>query len=190
MNYKTYKVITMPLIISATGHRPQALQTSWSMYESFTLPRLTDLATAYFQRTKPDIVISGMALGWDTAVALSALTLGIELHCYVPFNGHHARWSSKQQEQYHSIIQQTDKVIYPQGEDVPRERSYSEVAKLLLNRNTDMLNNSNRVVALFNGEPKGGTYDAIKKAKAMGLQVDNLYNSWVKYRHKKSSVSV
>lgn len=180
----------MSLIISATGHRPQALQNSWPMYEPFTLPRLTDLATAYFQRTKPDIVISGMALGWDTAVALASINLGIELHCYVPFNGHHARWSSKQQEQFNSIIQQADKVLYPQGEDVPRKRSYSEVAKLLLNRNTDMLNNSNRVVALFNGEPKGGTYDAIKKAKAMGLQVDNLYNSWIKYRYKNSSVSL
>lgn len=32
------------------------------------LSRLNDLATAYFERTSPIQVISGMALGWDTAI--------------------------------------------------------------------------------------------------------------------------
>ncbi|MBD2505253.1 hypothetical protein H6G83_32415 [Anabaena azotica FACHB-119] len=53
-------------IIAATGHRPTKL----GGYSPAVLSRLTDLATAYFERISPTQVISGMALGWDTAIAI------------------------------------------------------------------------------------------------------------------------
>lgn len=169
-------------IICATGHRPQKLQDNWGQYSSLTLPRLTKLAAKYFELTQPEVVISGMALGWDTAVALAAIKQGIKLHAYVPFNGHHARWKQDSQDTFHLILSKATVVSYPKGEDVKRLRTSLEVSKLLMNRNTDMLNASDRVVALWNGDNKGGTADAIRKAKRMRLQVDNLWKSWVKYK--------
>jgi uncharacterized phage-like protein YoqJ len=169
------------MIICGTGHRPQKLQENWGQYNSLTLPRLTALAKNYFTIKKPNVIISGMALGWDTAIALAALELGIELHCYVPFDGCHIRWTKDSQNTFQKILEQ-GQVFYPEGEECFRERSFKEVSRLLMSRNTDMLNVSNAVVALWNGDNSGGTADAIKKAKALNIPVDNLWNSWIKYK--------
>ena len=67
------------MIVAATGHRPNKLAPLSICYSTRVLQRLIDLATAYLEKSNPDAVISGMALGWDTAIAIAAIKLNIPL---------------------------------------------------------------------------------------------------------------
>jgi uncharacterized phage-like protein YoqJ len=60
---------------------------------------------------RPDIMISGMALGSDTIFAEIAIREGITLHAYIPFEGHDERWSLPQQKHYNAILAKCDKIV-------------------------------------------------------------------------------
>ena len=47
----------------------------------------------------------------------------------------------------------------------------------LLRRNDYMVNRSSRLIAYFNGNPKGGTFYTVREAKQQGLDIVNLHNS-------------
>jgi predicted Rossmann fold nucleotide-binding protein DprA/Smf involved in DNA uptake len=57
------------MILAFTGHRPSKL----GGYGSDVDLKLTRLATKVLDDLKPEQVISGMALGWDQAVAFAAI---------------------------------------------------------------------------------------------------------------------
>lgn len=64
------------MIIAATGHRPDKL----GGYDDDVMKRLKDLARGYLEKQEVLAeVISGMAQGWDTAIALVAIELEIPL---------------------------------------------------------------------------------------------------------------
>ena len=71
------------MIIAATGHRPDKL----GGYGSIVADRLFHLAYETLEELAPTLVISGMALGWDMAVAEAAFCLDIPFHAYRPFEG-------------------------------------------------------------------------------------------------------
>lgn len=155
-------------IIAATGHRPQKL----GGFSDVVNDRLKALAIAYFRKTDPDKIISGMALGWDTAVALAAIELGIPLVAAIPFHGQELRWYEESQEIYHSIlVSATEKVIVCPG-------SYSPAS--MNKRNEWMVDNCNHLVALWDGS-SGGTGNCMKYAKEK-VSVTNLWKSWNKYK--------
>ena len=156
-------------IIAATGHRPQKL----GGFSDTINNRLKDLAIAYFKKSNPDKIISGMALGWDTAVALAAIELSIPLVAAIPFYGQELRWNEESQEIYHSILnsQFVDKVIVCPG-------SYS--AASMNKRNEWMVDNCDHLVALWDGS-NGGTGNCIKYANGK-VTISNLWSSWNKYK--------
>ena len=47
----------------------------------------------------------------------------------------------------------------------------------LLRRNDYMVNRSSRLIAYFDGNPKGGTFYTVREAKRQGLDIVNLHNS-------------
>ena len=59
------------MIIAGTGHRPDKL----GGYSDDVLSKLIKLARTTLFDLKPKKVISGMALGWDMALAYAALAL-------------------------------------------------------------------------------------------------------------------
>lgn len=160
------------LVIAGTGHRPQKLQSAWSQYEALTLPRLTALAESALKQAKPVLVISGMALGWDTAIALASINLEIPLIAAVPCLNHAAKWSQSQQDQWQYII---DRAIAVHCPDVP----YTPAAMQI--RNEWMCDRANRLLALWDGS-SGGTANCLKYAKKKGIEVKNLWTSWQKYK--------
>jgi uncharacterized phage-like protein YoqJ len=164
-----YWVLIMSLVIAATGHRPDKL----GGYSPLVLARLTDLATAYFTRTNPTQVISGMALGWDTAIALAAINLHIPLVAAVPFKGQEKRWRDYDQERYHDILASAiDVVIVCPG-------GYS--TGKMMRRNQWMVDHCDRLLALHDGSA-GGTSNCVDYAKSQDVETINLWKSWVKYR--------
>lgn len=153
------------LIFSATGHRPEKL----GGYDSSVLEDLTRLAEAYLTLESPDEVISGVALGWDTAWAIAAIRLGIDLVAAVPFEGQEGRWPAQSQKRYRKILSKARhvEIVCPGG--------YSAAA--MQKRNEWMVDNSHRVVALWDGS-SGGTGNCIKYARSRKAEIDVLWGCW------------
>lgn len=153
------------LIIAATGHRPDKL----GGYHPEITNRLRLLAHRYLVERKPDVVISGMALGWDTAVAGAALLAQIPLVAAIPFEGQELRWPESAQRVYRELLAACVRrhVVCP-GPYAPEK---------MQRRNVWMVDHCNRVVALWNGSP-GGTANCVRYARSQPVPVDNLWSEF------------
>jgi hypothetical protein len=135
--------------------------------------RLVALARSWLVRNPEyTTVISGMALGWDLGLARAAILEGRKLHAYVPHRGHGQDWKTFYKAEHNELLEIADYVFAPDVE-------FSVSA--LLQRNKDMVNSSDSVLALWDGT-SGGTARCIEYAESVGTPVVNLWPSWERYR--------
>lgn len=156
-------------IIAFTGHRPNKL----GGYGSHIHNRLVDLAKASIVQHKATLVISGMALGWDTAVAEAAILLGIPFYAAIPFEGQENRWPKLNQDKYHSLLLKASSV------KIIGLQKYFH--KAMQDRNKYMVDHCDLLLALWDGS-KGGTYNCISYARSKKKKYINLWNSWQKFK--------
>jgi uncharacterized phage-like protein YoqJ len=156
-------------VIGVTGHRPSLL----GGYRPEAFARLTSFARHVLQREKPDAVISGMALGWDQAVATAAIELGIKLVAAVPFAGQEKKWPPDAQAAYRRLLSGASlvEVVSPGG--------YS--ARKMHGRNEWIVDRCTRLIALWSGAP-GGTAACVKYAEGKGRGVANFWSEWLEWR--------
>lgn len=155
-----------PKVYCGTGHRPSKL----GGYGARAFARLVAVARGALERDRPDEVISGMALGWDMALAQAALDLGIPLRAAVPFAGQESRWPAESQTQFARLIAAASTVV------IVSPGGYS--AAKMQTRNEYMVRESGLVLALFDGTP-GGTANCLRFAQAHGTPIRNLYAEWL-----------
>ena len=158
----------MKKILAGTGHRPDKL----GGYGAGVSARLGDLARAAHTKYQPDEVISGMALGWDTALALAAIELGIPLTAAVPFEGQERKWRPEQQETFRAILARvtTLAIVSPGGYAVWKMQT----------RNEWMVDRATGLLALWNGSG-GGTANCIEYARTCQVEIVNLWATWERY---------
>lgn len=158
-------------IIAGTGHRPKYIWIgSRNAYNEEVYRRLVDLAEAYLLREMPDVVISGMALGWDMALAEAALSLNIRVWAYVPFPGQECKWPAESQRKYRKMLEEVEKVwMVSEGRYSPRKMHIRDEA---------MVDDCTQVVALYNGDPDTGTGHTVAYAEKVGRPVRNLWSIW------------
>lgn len=163
------------MIIAGTGHRTQHIgKGNPSRIED----RLFELAQATVKKLKPSKVISGMALGWDIALAQAAIWESVPLVAAIPFVGQESRWKPAQKDHYHLLLKKAaEKVIVTPNLD--RENMFA-VMKAMQDRNVWMVDNCELLVALFNGGP-GGTANCVNYAKKVDRKIFNVWTSWSKY---------
>ena len=111
--------------------------------------------------------ISGMALGIDMIYAEIVLELqqlypNIKLECAIPCINQTKKWFQKDINRYNSILNKADKVTY-----VSNSEYYNACME---KRNQYMVNKSNKILAVFNGQV-GGTSQTIKYAKDSSKEV-------------------
>lgn len=149
---------------SFTGHRPDKLggygETNRKILKEFAKYKLSEL--------NPDHCISGMALGWDTAVALACVDLSIPWTAAIPFPEQYRVWNHDDQKAWHWLTRLATKVVYVTN-------SYS--VENLQKRNEWMVDHSDYLVALHDGS-KGGTYNCIEYAKKMDKPIINWWSSY------------
>lgn len=138
------------MIICATGHRDADFNNARLRLKSF-LEIQNENITA----------ISGMARGWDTIFARACLYYNIPLSCYVPY-----KEQKPTTEYYDDILNKATQVLYIDDE-------YSKQS--FLNRDKAMVDNSNIVVAGWDGRKKGGTFYTINYAIKQKKLVINLF---------------
>jgi uncharacterized phage-like protein YoqJ len=149
-------------IIAGTGHRPNKLAAHAS------LPKLHEFATTVLaSKLKPTRVISGMAVGWDIALAEAALGLGIPLVAAVPFKGQESRWPQDVQRRYSTLLGLAAEVVYVS------EPGYE--AWKYQKRNEWMTDQCHVLLALWNGSP-GGTANCVRYAQKKGKKIVNVWD--------------
>lgn len=158
------------MIVAGTGHRPDKL----GGYGNQTRLALGGLATEYLSQTQPEKVISGMALGWDQALAGAAVALGIPFIAAVPFFTQSDRWPTEAQDRYDRLLgaAETVEII-----GVLHHGSEAEVNRLMQVRNEWMVDRADKMVALWDGS-WGGTHNCIAYARKQGVPIDNLWARW------------
>lgn len=157
----------MSLIIAGTGHRPPKL----GGYSFEVSSRLETLATSALSRLAPSLVISGMALGWDQALARAAHSLSIPFHAYIPFPGQERMWPRPSQQDYHLLLEKASLT-----RDCSAGISLS-VGAAMQHRNICMVDACSLLLALWDGSP-GGTSNCLTYARSISRPIENLWPTW------------
>mgnify|MGYP000336709735 FL=1 len=115
--------------------------------------------------------ISGFAFGIDLMAAQLVQSLkcnlpGISLTAAIPFAGQAERYNIYDKRVYGRLLELADKVIVLSDCYYPR---------CFLDRDEFMVENASYLIAYYDGREKGGTYYTIKKARARGIPIINVY---------------
>lgn len=148
-----------------TGHRFYDFSQSVFIQERLT----SAISEAYDHGIRN--FISGFALGIDLMAAQLVQSLkcnlpGISLTAAIPFEGQAERYNIYDKRVYRRLLELADKVI------VLSDCYYS---RCFLDRDEFMVENASYLIAYYDGREKGGTYYTVKKARARGIPIINVY---------------
>lgn len=159
------------MIVAGTGHRPDKL----GGYLAQTQRALERFALLMLPLVKPSGVISGMAQGWDQALAVACVRLGIPFVAAIPFEGQESRWPRPTQENYRRLLQCASYVHVVNERDAVAEGG---VPWAMQKRNEWMVDNSTKLLALWNGDRSGGTFNCIEYARLGRREIVNVWPQW------------
>lgn len=152
-----------------TGHRPHKLP--WRYDENdprciALINSMTEQIVALTARGVTDY-FTGMAEGTDTWAALAILKLkednpAVRLHCIIPYAAQPDEWSADAQKRYFDILSRADET---------RVLSHDYYDKCLLIRNRYLVNHAGVLLAVYNGEYRGGTAATIRYARKVGREI-------------------
>lgn len=140
------------MIIAMTGHRPERILDEQQVRLSIA---------QVFEHLKPEIVIQGMARGVDVWSSAEAWKQGIPYHAVKPWEGHRA----VPDEHFDWIIRNASQVssVNP-SENYPGVWVYQK-------RNEFMIDLAETVLAVWDKNKTGGTWNAINYAKKQGKEI-------------------
>lgn len=159
-------------VICGTGHRPDKLGGYGVEVKNKLLILARDFLSSrelYGKEYKTTRVISGGALGWDTAIAQAALSLNIPLTLALPFPGYEDRWPESSKMELYAMQHQADVVQYICKEGYAGWK--------MQKRNEWMVDNCDLVLALWDGS-SGGTGNCIAYANKVRKPIINLWESY------------
>ena len=155
------------MILAGTGHRPPALgleygRASRELLYKFALKELKKIENV-------EKLISGMATGWDQAIAHAAYSLGIPYIAAVPFRGQESKWPVDAQRYFRHLIEHAEvhTIVCPD--------EYSNQKYFI--RDKWMVDNADTIFALFSGS-KGGTSLTVDYAIKQGKPIINVWGAW------------
>jgi uncharacterized phage-like protein YoqJ len=148
-------------VIAFTGHRPQKIG-------GFKLPNPTYIHICQqidkvLRELKPNKVISGGALGIDQWSAVIAHKLGIPYLLAIPFEGQECKWPETSQKTYRLIrkLASEEVIVSPGGYSVQK----------MMTRNEWMVDHCDKLIAVYDGDTTGGTFNCVQYAKSIGKEI-------------------
>ncbi len=152
-----------------TGHRPKKFPWGYHEVDARCAALRQTLAEQIAKLTEAGYTdfLSGMAEGTDTWAALAVLALrneypALKLHCVLPCKGQTNGWSASARELYYSILDRADDVTYV-------SREYSK--NCMLRRNRYLVDHAACLLAVYNGEQRGGTAMTVRYARKLEREV-------------------
>lgn len=160
-------------VVAGTGHRPPRLKLG---YDSESRHLLREFAREQLRSIEPTEVVSGMAQGWDQALAEAALELNIPFVAAVPFKGQEKKWPTEAQKIFRGILERAVLV------QVVCDGSYAPWK--FVRRDHWMADRCDGLLALWDGGRSGGTWGTVDYAMKKGKQVVNFWDEWVKHNSR------
>lgn len=181
------------MIYGFTGHRPPRL----GGYGKAAQQKLYDFAyktvRTYLTHNEDDgqgyatnlSAIVGMAQGWDMAVAMACKNLTVPYIAAIPFPGQEEIWPDPEvRSLYTSLVESAAERVYVSNQ---RPAIY-EVPRLLQLRNQYIVDHSDKMIALYDGDlddttpnPRivsGGTFRCLVYAKIRKKEIINVWKDW------------
>ena len=155
--------------VAFTGHRPRKFPWRYDELDprcvalkAVLTEQITALADAGITQ-----FLSGMAEGTDVWSALSVLALQeknpkVKLHCILPCREQADKWAASSQDLYHSILERADSIVYV-------SRAYHK--NCMLERNRFLVDHASALLAVYNGEWRGGTAATMRYAQKLGREI-------------------
>ena len=152
-----------------TGHRPHKLP--WKYNEAdercVALKAALEKQIAVIVEAGVADFYSGGADGVDCWAALIVLDLrkknpALNLHLILPHKGQADKWSDSAQERYRFILSQADSVDYV---------SHDYYDGCMLDRNRRLVDAADLLLAVYNGERRGGTAATVRYVRKLGRRV-------------------
>ena len=155
--------------VAFTGHRPRKFPWRYDELDprcvalkAVLTEQITALADAGITQ-----FLSGMAEGTDVWSALSVLALQeknpkVKLHCILPCREQADKWTASSQDLYRSILERADSIVYV-------SRTYHK--NCMLERNRFLVDHASALLAVYNGEWRGGTAATMRYAQKLGREI-------------------
>jgi len=148
-----------------TGHRPHKFPWRHNETDSRCVSLKVALTKQITGLTEAGITdyYSGGADGVDCWAAWIVLALReknpeLKLHLILPFEGQADKWSQPAQERYHLILRRADSIEYV---------SHEYYDGCLLDRNHRLVEAAGLLLAVYNGEWRGGTAATVRYARKL-----------------------
>lgn len=153
-----------------TGHRPHKLNGYDPNDNLEMLLKLREIIVDHIENKGVTIFISGMALGVDMWASRIVLKLKeryphIKLLCAIPCDKQYSRWIQSSIDEYHEILDRADEEYYVSKEP------YNNYC--MFNRDKWMVDNSDYVIAVYDGS-KSGTGHTVNYAIKKGVEIVQL----------------
>ncbi len=161
------------MVIGGTGHRPDKL----GGYSLEAFDKLKLVAHNHLLKSRPTLVISGVALGWDQALAWAAIDLNIDVLAAVPFPNQDAVWPTGSRIKYKLLLEKCKKVVVVSrgGFSGYKMQKRNEFIVDEVIKSND---NESHVLCMWDGTD-GGTKNCLSYAKLNPkLKIVNLYDTW------------
>lgn len=163
--------------IAATGHRPPRLNLAYSPEDNKLLTMFAkDMLEKSMEGYDEITVISGMATGWDQAIAHAAILLCLPLIAALPFEGQESKWPKSGKDRYNAILRRAKEVV------LVTKGGYDN--KKFIVRDEWMVDHADAILALWDGEESGGTYHTVRCAEDLGIPVVNVWQQFESYAWK------
>lgn len=168
INYATIDVVII-MYCCFTGHRPEHLPGGLKEDSENRIKLKKALSEAIDTAIEDGYTdfYCGMARGIDTYAAEAIVERikegkGIRLHAALPCPEQNLNWSSEDKERYENLLKfaASKTVISPM---------YTKTC--MLSRNRFMVDNSQRVIAVWNGSFRGGTAYTVRYAKKENKEI-------------------
>lgn len=105
--------------------------------------------------------ISGMALGADIIFAHEVNRRKLPLYAYIPTKRQYAVWREESQQDWYNTLVVAKSIHITNTED---NLTYSQIVDTMQERNEEMVDDSDTVLAIWNGIKEGGTWNCIEYA--------------------------
>lgn len=152
-----------------SGHRPKKLP--WRYDETdpacITLKAALEAQIGILIDKGVEHYLSGGAEGVDLYAAEAVLKLrernpAVKLHCILPYRGQADNWTAASKQKHREILGQADAIVYV-------SQTYHK--DCMLERNRFMAGFASVLLAVYNGEQRGGTAATVRYARRHGREL-------------------
>lgn len=153
-------------IAGGTGHRPPRL----GGYRLEVETRLHTVIGVALEARRPDLAITGLAQGFDQALAEVAYEMGIPYIGAIPCPDQDAPWPPSARRRYQRLVSLAAEVVVV---------SPVYTRDCMAKRDRWIVDRATYLLALFDGDYESGTGITVRYAERKRLEVVNLWPQWL-----------